>query len=441
MKKILILGAGMSASTMIKYLLDHSVQYDWKITVADVSQETALRKVNNHPNGRAIAFNINDEEQKNSEIQQSDTVISLLPAFMHPIVAKSCLEFGKNMVTASYVSEEMKALDVDVRKKNLIFLNEIGVDPGIDHMSAMNVIDRLRGEDAKITSFKSFTGGLVAPQYDNNPWNYKFTWNPRNVVVAGQGTAKYIEEGKYKYIPYHQLFRRTENFKVLNYGEFDGYANRDSLKYRGIYGLENIPTLLRGTLRRKGYCNAWNIFVQLGLTDDTYIIENSDKLTYGDFIEMFLPASNLSVEENLCQYLKLDSNSDEMYRLRWLGIFENQKIGLNNATPAQILQKLLEERWKLGEQDKDMIVMQHIFEYEKENRKHKLTSSMVVQGQDSLHTAMSITVGVPVAIGTKFILNGVIKEKGVVIPIWKTIYDPVMKELENFGIQFIEEEI
>lgn len=441
MKKILILGAGLSSSSLIKYLLDKSVKYDWKITVGDKSLDTAKKKIAQHPNGEAIYFDIFDEQQREKEISGKDVVISMLPARFHHFVAEKCLEHNVHMITASYVSKEIKQMHQKAIDKDLLLLNEIGVDPGIDHMSAMKVIDHIKEIKGELVAFKSSTGGLVAPEYDNNPWNYKFTWNPRNVVVAGQSVATYIDHGRYKYIPYHQLFRRTEKMDILDVGSFEMYPNRDSLSYRNTYHLENIPTILRGTLRRPGYSEAWNVFVQLGATDDTIIMEDSENMTYRDFINSFLPYHETQpVEKKLCNYLNIDKNSEIFKRLTWLGIFEDTKVNLPNATPAQILQKLLEEKLCLDEEDKDMIVMQHQFDYKINEQLKRIKSSLVVRGKDKVHTAMSITVGIPVAIATKLLLTGIIEERGVIVPTMKSIYEPVLKELEDYDIVFVEEE-
>ena len=440
MKKILVIGAGRSAVTLIKYLLDNSSANNWLVTVADFSIELAEKAVGNHNNGKAIFFNVTDEKQRESEIENADIVISMLPASLHITVAKDCVRLGKNLVTASYVSTEIAELDEAAKQAGILLLNEIGLDPGIDHMSAMQVIDEIKENGGKLTSFKSFCGGLVHPDYDNNPWNYKFTWNPRNVVLAGQGTAQYIENGDYKYIPYTSLFERTEHMKVLDAGEFEGYANRDSLSYRKSYGLDDIPTLFRGTLRRKGYSEAWNIFVQLGMTDDTYKLENSASITNREFINMFLPFNDaLTVEEKLCKQFSLTTDSDIFQKIAWLSTFSENKIGIENASPAQILQKICEEKWTLGSLDKDMIVMQHQFEYVQNGEQKKLNSSLLVFGDDPRYTSMAKTVGLPVAIATKLILSGAIKSTGVKIPTTKDIYVPVLKELEENGINFVEE--
>ena len=440
MKKILVIGAGRSAVTLIKYLLDNSIANNWIVTVADFSIELAELAVASHENGKAIFFNVTDEKQRKTEIGNADIVISMLPASLHITVAKDCISLAKNLVTASYVSAEIADLDEKAKQAGVLLLNEIGLDPGIDHMSAMQVIDEIKENGGELTSFKSFCGGLVHPDYDNNPWNYKFTWNPRNVVLAGQGTAQYIKQGKYKYLPYIKLFERTEVMEVLDAGEFEGYANRDSLGYRSAYGLDDIPTLFRGTLRRKGYCKAWNMFVQLGMTDDTYKVENSENLTYRAFINLFFPYNNeLSVEEKFCSYLNLSQDSEEFRKIEWLGVFTDTIVAFKNASPAQILQKICEGKLTLDSEDKDMIVMQHQFEYVENGVQKKLNSSLLVFGDDPIYTSMAKTVGLPVAIAAKLILTGKIKSTGVKIPTTKDIYIPVLKELEENGINFVEE--
>ena len=442
MKKVLILGAGLSASSLIKYMLDHSSENNWKIRLGDYSLDIAQQKINGHPNGDAFMFNVEDIEQVNKEVENSDIVVSMLPARYHHLIAEACVEHAVNMVTASYVSNEVKALDKKAKEKGIILLNEIGVDPGIDHMSAMQIIDRIKDAGGKMLGFESNTGGLVAPKYDNNPWNYKFTWNPRNVVLAGQGNSQFLHNGRYKYIPYNKLFERYERLNILDLGEFEAYPNRDSLGYRDLYGLQDVKTMFRGTIRRPGYSKAWNAFVQLGMTSDDYIFNNSENTTYLQFINSFLPFEiNKDIETKVSEYLNIDKDSGVMYKLRWLGIFSDEKIGLKDATPAQILQKLLVSKWSLDDDDIDMIVMQHQFVFEINNTIKKIISSMIVYGEDQVHTAMSITVGIPVAIATKMILTGEISGlSGIQVPTIKEIYKPVMKELEDYKVKFIEEE-
>lgn len=441
MQNILVIGAGRSTYSLINYLLFNANEEDWKITVADISKDLALSRTAGHKRGEAIKFDVNDDIQRVREISKADIVVSMLPASMHLSVAKDCIALGKHMVTASYVSDEMQKLDKEAKRTGVIIMNEIGVDPGIDHMSAMKVIDQIRESGGNMKAFESFTGGLVAPESDDNPWHYKFSWNPRNVVIAGSGgTVKFIQEGKYKYIPYHQVFRRTEIIKIDKWGDFEGYANRDSLKYREVYGLNDIPTIYRGTLRRKGFCRAWDCFVKLGATDDSFVMEGTENMTYRDFINSFLAFNpHDSVEMKLRQYLKIDQDDVDLWeKLEWLDIFSNKKIGLKSATPAQILQQILEQKWTLRPDDKDMLVMWHKFEFEKKGKIQEIQASMVHIGQDRNRTAMANTVGLPVAIATKMILNGKIKSAGIQIPIKKEVYEPILEELEEFGIYFTE---
>jgi saccharopine dehydrogenase-like NADP-dependent oxidoreductase len=441
MKHILLLGAGRSASVLINYLLQNAVENNWTLTIGDISVAHLDETLVGRDYVNAVIFDVFDEEQRTSEVAKADLVISLLPAAFHIQVALECLKQHKNMITASYVSPEIQALHEQAQTEGLTFMMECGLDPGIDHMSAMQVIHHIKESGGHIFSFKSYTGGLMAPESDTNPWNYKITWNPRNVVLAGQGTAKYLENGRYKYIPYHRLFARTETFNVLDYGEFEGYANRDSLSYREPYGLQQIDTILRGTFRRKGYSEAWNALVQLGMTDDSYKLENSATMTYAEFTAAYLPAGNetLPLATRTADYLGFSPESATISKLVWLGLFSEETIGLENASPAQVVEKMLVDKWKLSPGDKDMIVMQHIFDYELQGQKKRMTSSMVVLGEDEVRTAMAKTVGLPVGIAAKLMLQGEITEKGVVIPTKGAIYGPILRELKAHGIHFIEE--
>lgn len=444
MRNILVIGSGKSSSYLIKYLLDKSQDENLHIIIGDIQTENAQTLIGKHPNAQAIALDVFDADARSNAIQNADIVVSMLPARFHIEVAKDCIKFGKNMVTASYVSPEMEALDTSAKEKGLVFMNEIGVDPGIDHMSAMKIIDQIRDKGGKMILFESFCGGLVAPESDTNLWNYKFTWNPRNVVVAGQGgAAKFLQEGTYKYIPYNRLFRRTEFLEVEGFGRFEAYANRDSLKYQSAYGLDNIKTLYRGTMRRVGYSRAWNMFVQLGMTDDSYTIDDSENMSYREFVNAFLPYSPTdSVELKFRHQLKIDQDDIVWEKLEELDLFSKTKmVELKKATPAQILQKILMDTWTLDPEDKDMLVMYHKFGYELNGKKHQIDATMVALGEDQTYTAMAKTVGLPVAIATLAILNGKITTPGVQIPISKEVYDPILAELEHFGIEFQEKEV
>jgi len=441
MKKILILGAGLSTISLIDYLLKNAEENQWQITLGDIDEELARKKVNGSPFGKAIVFDINDEQFARNTINEHDVVISMLPAFMHMKVVEKCIEYKKPMLTASYATPEIKALHEKAQEAGIPILMELGVDPGIDHMSAMHVINRIRKQGGKLQSFYSFTGGLVAPESDNNPWHYKFTWNPRNVVLAGNGVSKFINNGRYKYIPYHRLFDRVLKRKILNYGDFEVYANRDSLAYRSIYDLQDIPSMYRGTIRRPGFSKAWNVFVRLGATEDDYVIEDSENMTYRQFINSFLRYDpDMPVEIKLKDYCVNSCDPDVYRKLEWLGIFDKRKIGLKRATPAQILQKLLLEKWAMDPHDRDMLIMQHEFKYEEGGEEKMVVSAMAFEGENQERTAMAITVGLPLAITTKLFLQGKIKKTGVILPIHEEIYEPVLEELKTFGIRFEEKE-
>lgn len=442
MRQILIIGAGRSASSLIRYLLSKSAVEKIQLVIGDLSLALAEKKTNGHPNATAIALDIFDNHQRADAISKADIVISMLPAHLHIEVARDCIVYKKSLVTASYISDAMQELDAAAKENNLVFMNEIGLDPGIDHMSAMKVIDEISDKGGKMLLFESFCGGLVAPESDTNLWNYKFTWAPRNVVLAGQGgAAKFIQEGTYKYIPYCNLFRRTEFLDVEGYGRFEAYSNRDSLKYRSVYGLDNVLTLYRGTIRKVGFSKAWNMFVQLGMTDDSYVMENSDTMSYRDFVNSFLPYHPTdSVEIKTRLILKIDQDDIMWDKLLELDLFNKDKIiGLKNATPAQMLEKILNDKWTLQADDKDMIVMYHKFGYELNGEKRQIDSKMVCLGDDQTYTAMAKTVGLPVAIAALQILNGKIKTPGVQLPITKEVYLPILKELEEYGVVFKEQ--
>ncbi len=439
MVKILIIGAGRSTVSLIDYLLKNSAANDWKITVADMDIKLAEEKVAGNSNGKAISFDIKNEEKRRLVILEHDLIISMLPAFMHGDVARDCVEFGKHMATASYVSADMKALDAEAKKKNIILLNECGLDPGIDHASAMKLIDEIKHQGGEILSFKSYCGGLVAPESNDNPWGYKFSWNPRNVILAGQGTAQYLNDGELKFIPYNRLYTQNDVIEMDGYGKFDAYANRDSISYIESYGLQSIKTMVRGTLRQHGYCKAWNVFIKLGLTDDTSLITNADKLTYTSLVASFLPPAKGTLKERLKAFMGSGWDNEIEKQMDYLELFSDKKIILPQGTPAQLLQALLEEKWKLKPNDKDMIVMQHQFEYSLPGKgNQKLNSSLVVIGKDEHHTGMALTVGLPLAITVKNFLTKKFNLSGVQIPTKKEIYLPLLKELEENQIIFSE---
>jgi saccharopine dehydrogenase-like NADP-dependent oxidoreductase len=442
MTTILVLGAGRSSSSLIGYLLDQASICDWSVVVGDVSERVAQEKVQGHARGKATLFDINEVDESDHLIKGADIIVSLLPAHLHPLVAIKCLEHKKHLLNASYVSEEMKMLHEEAASKGLLFLNECGLDPGIDHMSAMQVIDRIKSEGGKITGFESFTGGLIAPETDpENPWRYKFTWNPRNVVMAGQSTAKYLLEGEFKYIPYQQLFKRITRIQVPGLGDYEGYANRDSLKYRDTYKLSDISTMLRGTLRNKGFCPSWDVLVQLGCCDDSYEMENVSSMTHRRFFESFLGEKNGKTEETIRNQFALKADGPELKNFHWSEFFSDEPVRLAKGTPAQILEHILNKKWSLKLADKDQIVMWHRFVYDLNGKEKEIQASLVATGKDSVYTAMAKTVGLPLAIATKLLHQGRIHSRGVLIPTLKEIYDPILEELKLLGIELNETQV
>lgn len=440
-KKILVIGAGRSASSLIDYVLNHSQQEDWQVKVGDYNEAIAKEKVGDHPRGTGIKFDVYNEEKRKALIGEADLVISMLPPPMHPIVARDCLDDKTHLVTASYVSNEMLALDAEAKAAGVLFLNEIGADPGIDHLSAMEMIDKVKSRGATIRAFRSYCGALVAPA-SNNIWGYKFTWAPRNIILAGQGTAKYLKDGNIQFLPYWRLFQRKDEVRIPGYGKFEAYANRNSLVYREAYGLNDTATIYRATLRYPGFLALWNAFIQLGLTDASYVIQDSESMSYRDFLFSFVQKQpGKSWEESLAAVLGVSPESELMDKLRALDLMSNTVPGLKDASPADFLQDILMKKWVFEDDDRDLVVMQHQLDYEENGEDYRLQSSMGIMGTDEVHTAISRTVGIPAAIAAKMILQGKISETGVRIPNFKSIYEPVLEELKSFGIDFVEEHI
>lgn len=425
---------------MIQYLLDHAEAGGWEVVVGDMQESLAVEKVGGHPRGRGIYFDATDDEARRNAITEADLVISLLPPHMHVLAAKDCLALRTHMVTASYVSPEMAALDAAAKAADLIFLNEIGVDPGIDHMSTMEMVERVRENGGRIISFRSYCGALVAPE-SVNEWGYKFTWAPRNVILAGQGVAQYRRDGRVRYLPYHRLFSTIEEIEVPGTGLFEAYANRDSVKYLKLYDLEEVETLYRATLRYPGYCKMWEAFVQMGITDGSYRIANSKGMTYRDFLFSYIPNYGaLKDRERLALFLDEYQDGVVLRKLENLGFLSSREIPLENASPAEILEHILMSQWVFEDNDTDMVVMQHQLEYELDGVYRRLVSSMVDLGRDHWHTAISRTVGLPAAIAAKHILAGNIRSRGVLIPTIRDIYEPILQELEDYEIRFTEQE-
>jgi saccharopine dehydrogenase-like NADP-dependent oxidoreductase len=499
MKHILLFGAGKSATVLIDYLKDLATEYQYSVTVADGNQTNLQAKVGDHPLVKAKQADVQNDYIREHLIKEADVVISLLPPSLHYLVALDCLDFGKHLLTASYVDEKVSALKNEVAEKGLLFLCEMGLDPGIDHMSAMQLIHRIKASGGSITSFKSHCGGLVADESDDNPWHYKISWNPRNIVLAGKGGAVYKENGKKKQLAYEELFTNRNIVNITPQTTFAYYPNRDSLSYIPLYKLEEANTFIRTTLRHPDFCFGWKNIVDLKLTDENYEYDTNgltianffkihfDKHGFTEWLnEMLTTRLNFAKElmDNLAQLIEAETkltaegeqpdetimlvdekgelNSYEvedvkgkaaetlankmheaaltLKQLFYLGLDSDELINHGSCTAAEILQFILEKKLALQPSDKDLVVMMHEIEYILNDEKNYLKSSLIVKGKDNIRTAMAKTVGLPLGIAAKLILEGKLNETGLHIPIISSIYTPVLKELEQHGIKFLESE-
>lgn len=421
---MLLFGAGKSATSLIRYLIGVAATRDWQLVVADYNLSLAESKIGSAPQAKAISVNIENEQEREALVKDADIVISLLPPTLHYFVAGSCLKYSKNLLTASYVDPAIKALEKDIRAKGLLFLCEMGLDPGIDHMSALELIAEVKKSGGRIISFHSHTGGLVAPECDDNPWHYKISWNPRNVVLAGAAGACFKENDRVGTLTYGRLFENPGSVAIKGVGDLAWYPNRDSLSYIPIYGLDEAKTFIRTTLRHPDFCRAWKTIVRAGLTNDMALVPDNG-LQFSDWSAPILP------------YLK-DDNREQ---LEFLGLFDNKPVPAKAGSSADILQYLLETKLAMQAQDKDMIVMQHEIRYEAVGpgtspAVRDVSSTLIVKGEDALQTAMAKTVGLPLGIAAKLILEGKIRLSGLHIPILPEIYVPVLRELEEKGIRF-----
>ncbi|MBP6023052.1 saccharopine dehydrogenase C-terminal domain-containing protein [Ferruginibacter sp.] len=441
MKTILLFGAGKSATILIDYLLQAVQENNWKFIIADADKNQVLSKTNNSPFAEAVQIDITKGEQRAALIQSADIVISMMPPALHFLVAQDCVAFGKNLLTASYVDDQIKTLQSAIDEKKLLFLCEMGLDPGIDHMSAMKMIDDIKSKGGTVTSFKSHCGGLIAPESDNNPWHYKISWNPRNIVLAGSAGAVYKAGNKVITTEYHQVFEHCDTISFPGLTELAWYPNRDSLSYIPTYKLESADTFIRTTLRYPAFCRGWDYIVNLGLTDTEDHDNIIDCETYADWLERKLymvEDTEMSLEEYVDLYVHEDFNKEIMAQFNFLGLASNNKLPKAAQCSADILQFTAETKLAMLPQDKDMIVMLHEIEYTVEGLKSNVKSWLRVDGTDNLRTAMAKTVGLPLGIAAKLILNGTIQLTGLQIPTAKEIYEPVLKELETMGIRFTE---
>lgn len=421
MKTIVLIGAGKSATVLIDYLIAEAETNEWKFIIADSNRDLILAKTNHSPFAEAVQLDVLNEAERTKLIEKAHVVISMMPPALHFLIAKDCVEYRKHLLTASYLDDKMKSLQDEIIDRKLLFLCEMGLDPGIDHMSAMKIIDAIKNKGERITSFKSHCGGLIAPESDDNPWHYKISWNPRNIVMAGQSGAVYKENGETKTVKYADLFDVSNKIVFDGLNDLAFYPNRDSLSYIPTYKLPDASTFIRTTLRHVDFFKGWNAVVHAGLTNETDALDVNG-LTFKKWSEPVLPFMN---KENEAM-------------LKFLGFFADGTVPASAKTSADILQYLVETKLKMLPADKDMIVMLHEFEYESDGKDKKLKSCLVVKGEDSLRTAMAKTVGLPLGIAAKLILNNTIHLKGLHIPTAKEIYEPVLRELESAGIRFTE---
>ena len=431
--QILVLGAGKSATVLIQYLQKKAVENNWYIVLADGDEMTAKSKWNNAKNGHAISFDIEDALERNNHIHAATLVVSMLPAYLHFLVAKDCLANNKPLFTASYVDENMKTLEAELKEKKLLFLCEMGLDPGIDHMSAMELIHRIQNKGGVIISFKSHCGGLIAPESDDNPWHYKISWNPRNIILAGKAGALYLEDGNEKEIHYEELFSHAPSVMIPGIGKLAYYPNRNSLSYIETYALDQVQNFVRTTLRNTSFCSGWDAIIKLELTSETSLIVPENTTVRSWFFAQLKASNKVSLYANMLMDPLLNK------QLIFLGLEEDTIIPTNLTSNATILQWLLEAKWKLSEQDKDMVVMMHEIEYMFQNSTHSVKSSLVIKGKNANETAMATTVGLPLAMGVCAYLKGEISLNGLHIPTHPSIYKPILKALAEEGIIFNEQ--
>ena len=499
MKNILLFGAGKSATILIDYLLSNAEQEGWQLTVVDADINLAQTKIGISPFGRAVSFDINDETDRSRFINEADIVISLLPPALHSVVAKTCIQTKKNLLTASYIDDEIRNQKSEIEKNNLLFLCEMGLDPGIDHMSAMRIFDKIHSDGGEVVSFRSHCGGLVAPESDDNPWHYKVSWNPRNILLAGKSGAHYRENGEEKRLKYEELFTTDRIVPIPEVGYLCWYPNRDSISYEALYGLKNTKTLIRTTLRHPDFMYGWKNVIDLRLTDETPMYETTGKTLmdffkahmekngFGDWLQKKLSERFDQTKDLLEKLMELvdaekeaeDSGGDvdkdfmvvgkdgnlqnmdldkiktdaaevvahkmheanlTLKQLFFLGMDDDETmVNKGFSSAADVMEIALQKKLALQPEDKDMIVMLHEIEYAVGSRQSAVNSSLIVKGEDGLRTAMAKTVGLPLGIAAKLILNGTIQLTGLHIPTKKEIYEPVLNELEEHGIKFHEE--
>ena len=437
MKHVLVLGAGLVARPLVRYLLEEA---SFKVTVASRTLGKAEALVNHHPHGIGKAWETTDQQGLHDFVQQADLVVSLLPANFHVLVAEVCLSLKKHLVTTSYVSEAMQSLDRRARDNGVILLNEIGLDPGIDHMSAMKVIDQIRAQGGKVLSFKSYCGGLPAPEANTTPWNYKFSWSPQGVLNAATNSAVYLEGGREIEVPAQELFTHYHFLDVPGAATFEAYPNRNSLGYIEKYAIEGVQSMFRGTLRNVGHCETWKGLADLGLLNKKKSYRLSG-MTYRAFLEELLDCNDSDgLRDNIKKRLNLPGHSVFLHKLEWLGLLSGESIGMENGTALEIMARLMKERLSFQPQERDMCVMHHEFvaHYPEEIKEELITSTLVDHGEPHGDSSMARLVSLPAAIAARAILEGEMDVRGVVIPVSKAVYEPLLAKLEKVGVRFME---
>lgn len=443
MNRILVLGAGQSSPYLIDHLLNHAQKGGWSVTVGDRDADMATRRVGGHPNGNAIELDANDFTALAAQIRRADVVVNFLsPAFQHQL-AVECVEHGAHMISASYRDQRVRELHPEAQRKGTLILTEIGLDPGIDHMSAMKLIHGIRQRGGVVTSFVSYGSGVPAPDSLSNPLKYAVTWNPRNVVMSAEHGAQYLIDNKIKIVPYSQVFQRSWPVEVDGVGTMEAYPNRDSLSYMETFGLEHVHRMVRGTLRYPGWGETWRQIVRLGLPNETLRVPNLSERTWGELVEMFVPrhVSGSSLDQRIASHLNISPTGTIMEKMRWLGLLSDEKVGVAGDTAADALAHLLRSKLTLQQGERDMVVLVHELEvtYPKENdRRELVTSTLIEYGQPDGFTAMSKTVGLPAALATTLVLEGKIPLTGSHIPTHPSIYEPILVELEKAGLVFNE---
>ncbi len=435
MNKVLILGAGMVANPIIKHLLSKQIE----VTVAALNYDEAIRMVGDAPNGKAVNWTIDDEATLENMVAANDVVVSLLPYAYHVMIAKCCVRNKKNMVTTSYVKPEMRELDVPAKEAGVIILNEIGLDPGIDHMSAMRIIDHVHAKGGKVDEFYSLCGALPAPESRNNMFNYLFSWSPKGVVLAGNNDAVYLKDGKTVELPTADLFKNPMKLDFPDVGKLDIYPNRDSLSYIDIYGIPEAKTMVRGTFRFEGWCETLDILKALKCT----LPEKHDfsgKSYAGALAMVNGIADEQDIQKKVAALLHIDENAYALKAIEWLGLFSHQPMNRQVDSMYEITSDLMIEKMMITEKDRDMVVMMHIFKASyPDGTSEVIKSRMLDFGSLKTDTAIARTVALPAAIAVEMILHGEIKVKGVHIPVIADIYNPVLNNLEKLNIKMVEE--